>query len=273
MTLRDEMHTPVDPGRDMYRPDQGFPGAGAGGHPHRQGGADHALRPGHPRDRALRPGGLGHRRRPAQELPRSGTEGPVPCQPPLRPSRLRGAATRWSSFPATPATPKKPTPPTGRPLKRKAKILCISSNGMTEKLAKRAPDSFDHDPGRPPSPRRAGIFLLPAPDRAQPARVHQETNPARSRRRSRCSSEKSALYANPDRGREPGAAARLGVCADASASSIPPPNGSTRSTPAGAVRWRKTQRRSVFGHVLPEMNHNELVGWKVLKEPDAARCR
>jgi len=35
------------------------------------------------------------------------------------------------------------------------------------------------------------------------------------------------------------------------------------------VRWRgqmaENAKQLAFGHVLPEMNHNELVGWKVLK--------
>ena len=36
------------------------------------------------------------------------------------------------------------------------------------------------------------------------------------------------------------------------------------------TRWRgqiaENAKSLAFGHVLPEMNHNELVGWKVLKE-------
>ncbi len=37
------------------------------------------------------------------------------------------------------------------------------------------------------------------------------------------------------------------------------------------TRWRgqiaENGKSLAFGHVIPEMNHNELVGWKVLREP------
>ncbi len=59
-------------------------------------------------------------------------------------------------------------------LKRKARILCISSNGTTEQLARKARSGVHQDPRRPPPARRPRVFVLPAAHRPAEARVRAE---------------------------------------------------------------------------------------------------
>jgi len=150
-------------------------------------------------------------------------------------------------------------------IRRKAKVLCISSGGKTEALARKTgADLITVPGGLPPRAALAYSFfpLLLALSRAgftgDHSRAIRETVALLEKR--------SALYADPH---GPGNRAlelaqmlrgRIGVIY----------SGAERFDSVN-LRWRgqiaENAKSLAFGHVLPEMNHNELVGWKVLREP------
>jgi glucose/mannose-6-phosphate isomerase len=148
-------------------------------------------------------------------------------------------------------------------VRRKAKVLCISSNGLTEKLALRTSAPLIRIPGGLPPRAALGYSFFPlllALGKLGLIRNRQkdvgETIALLDR--------KAAEYAVPEpasnlslelAGQLQG---RLGVIYS-----------STEFFDAVNTRWRgqiaENAKSLCFGHVLPEMNHNELVGWKVLK--------
>jgi glucose/mannose-6-phosphate isomerase len=148
-------------------------------------------------------------------------------------------------------------------LKRKAKVLCISSNGTTEKLATRAHSPFIKIPGGLP-PRAALAYsffpLLLALTRLgfikSRRKEIQETLTLLD--------AKASLYTSSDHTANPAYLLaerlkhRIIVCYS-----------STERFDTVNTRWRgqiaENGKALAFGHVLPEMNHNELVGWKVLQ--------
>ncbi len=126
-------------------------------------------------------------------------------------------------------------------LAERPKCFASRRTGRPERLAGSNKVAVDQGPGRAAAERGARLFLLPAPDLAAQARVHQEqgagdqgnTGPARdqgggirrSRKRPRtrrCSSRSSSK--------------------NGSGCSIPPPSVSTPSIPGGAGRCPKTRR-------------------------------
>jgi glucose/mannose-6-phosphate isomerase len=149
-------------------------------------------------------------------------------------------------------------------LKRKAKILCITSGGATETLARRRSSPCILIPGGSP-PRAAlaysffpilfalgklGVIRRPGKDVAETLDLLRE---------------KAALYARPDPAANP--ALQL---AERLQGRITVIYSSTERFDAVNTRWRgqfaENAKVLCFGHVLPEMNHNELVGWEVLRE-------
>jgi len=149
-------------------------------------------------------------------------------------------------------------------LKRKAALLCISSDGMTEKLARSKKSPVIKVPGGLPPRAALGYSFFPL--LIAIARLGLIKKKSRDINETIAMLEQKAVeYSNPDpetnkafqlaqqlRG-------RLGVIYS-----------STERFDAVNTRWRgqvaENGKSLVFGHVLPEMNHNELVGWKVLKE-------
>lgn len=149
-------------------------------------------------------------------------------------------------------------------VKRKAKILCITSGGSTAKLALKRRSPLIVVPGGLPPRAALGYSFFPLlialakmgfiKDRS---RDIKETIALLDRL--------SAQYADP------GAAdnvplgfarqlqGRIGVIYS-----------STDWLDSVNTRWRgqiaENAKSLVFGNVLPEMNHNELVGWKVLTD-------
>ncbi|MFN0157436.1 MAG: bifunctional phosphoglucose/phosphomannose isomerase [Bacteroidota bacterium] len=147
-------------------------------------------------------------------------------------------------------------------IKRRAKILCISSNGTTGKLAKAKRTPLITIPGGLPPRAALGYSFFPL--LIALSKMGFIKNKARDIRETiTLLEEKSTDYGTPDeltnnalqlaaqlRG-------RLGVIYT-----------STERLDAVNTRWRgqvaENAKSLLFGHVLPEMNHNELVGWKVL---------
>ena len=148
-------------------------------------------------------------------------------------------------------------------LKRKAKILCISSNGMTETLAKKSKAPFIKIPGGQP-PRSALAYSF-FPLMIALSRLGFIKDKSREIKEAlTLLDEKSAEYSNPDP-----AVNRALQLASSMSGRIAVVYSSTERFDAVNTRWRgqmaENAKTLCFGNVLPEMNHNELVGWKALK--------
>ena len=148
-------------------------------------------------------------------------------------------------------------------LKRRAKILCITSGGKTAKLAGRGPVILV--PGGLPPRAALGYSFFPL--LISLAKAGFITDRGRAIRETVALLEgRAAVYANPVRADNPALQLaeqlrlRIGVVY----------SGAERFDSVG-TRWRgqiaENGKALAFGHVIPEMNHNELVGWKVLREP------
>jgi len=148
-------------------------------------------------------------------------------------------------------------------LKRKAKILCISSNGTTAKLAARAHSPFIKIPGGLP-PRAALAYsffpLLLALTRLGFIKSRQKE----IKETLALLDTKAGLYTSSDQTTNPAY-----VLAERLKHRIVICYSSTERFDTVNTRWRgqiaENGKALAFGHVLPEMNHNELVGWKVLE--------
>jgi glucose/mannose-6-phosphate isomerase len=149
-------------------------------------------------------------------------------------------------------------------LKRRAATMCISSNGKTEAMAKRSRAPFIKlPPGFPPRAALGYSFfpLLIALNRlglvAQKSGQIRETVALLE--------TKAEQYGNPDPATNPALQlaeqlrGRLAIVY----------SGAERFDSVN-LRWRgqiaENAKALAFGHVIPEMNHNELVGWKVLAD-------
>ncbi len=149
-------------------------------------------------------------------------------------------------------------------IRRGAKILCISSGGLVEKIAKQKKQRHIKVPGGP-SPRAAlGYSFFPLLIALTKLKLIKD--------KSRDINETLALltqkaeeYADPEAPTNTALhlarklAGKIGVVYSA-----------TERLDAINTRWRgqvaENAKSLTWGHVLPEMNHNELVGWSVLKE-------
>jgi glucose/mannose-6-phosphate isomerase len=147
-------------------------------------------------------------------------------------------------------------------LKRKAKILCISSNGLTEKLARKSGAPLITIPGGLPPRAALGYSFFPL--LIALGRLGLIKSKVRDIRETLALLEaKAAMYGNPAPPENLALTLagllqnRMGVVYS-----------STERFDAVGTRWRgqiaENAKSLAFGHVLPEMNHNELVGWKVL---------
>lgn len=149
-------------------------------------------------------------------------------------------------------------------LKRKAKILCISSGGEVAKLAKRNRLPLITIPGGLPPRAALGYSFFPL------LIAFGNLGLVKDKRREiretlALLGKKSAEYGNPD----PSTNQSLRI-AEQLRGRLAVIYSSTERFDAVATRWRgqmaENGKSLMFGHVLPEMNHNELVGWKVLRE-------
>jgi glucose/mannose-6-phosphate isomerase len=149
-------------------------------------------------------------------------------------------------------------------LKRKARILCISTSGEVAKIAKKNKNPrIEIPPGL--SPRAAlgysffpllvvlnRLGLINSKDREIKETIQLLKN-------------KSELYRNPES--SDNATLKL---AERLKGRFPVIYSPAEHLDTVNLRWRgqiaENAKQLSSGHVLPEMNHNELVGWNVLKE-------
>jgi glucose/mannose-6-phosphate isomerase len=146
--------------------------------------------------------------------------------------------------------------------KRKAKVLCISSNGETERLAKKFKQPFITIPkGYPPRAALGYSFFAPLlaltkmkliPSRERDIRETIALLKRKSKRYSALNKQNDALQ-----------------LAKQLYNKLPIIYSAADRFDIVNLRWRgqlaENAKVLAFGHVLPEMNHNELVGWKVLR--------
>ncbi len=149
--------------------------------------------------------------------------------------------------------------------RRKARVLCISSGGMTGSLALRAKQPLITIPGGLPPRAALGYSFFPllvalgriGLIKSRPRDIAETVSLLEA---------KSAELAVLDPAKNP--ALRL---AEQLQGRIGIVYASTERFDAVATRWRgqmaENAKSLMFGHVLPDMNHNELVGWKALTSP------
>jgi glucose/mannose-6-phosphate isomerase len=148
--------------------------------------------------------------------------------------------------------------------KRHAKIVCISSNGTTERLARKTKTPLVTIPGGLQPRAALGYSFFPL------LIVLSRLGFIKSKARAIAETislldAKATEYGTPDPSTNRALQiakslhGRLGVFYSA-----------TGLLDAVNTRWRsqvaENGKSLAFGHLLPEMNHNELVGWKVLRD-------
>jgi len=149
-------------------------------------------------------------------------------------------------------------------LRRGARILCITSGGNTAALARRRRSPLILIPGGSPPRAALGYSFFPlliALSRMGLIRTKQRA----IRETIALLEEKSPLYATPDSTTNPSL-----QLAELMQGKITVLYSSTEHMDAANTRWRgqiaENAKALCFGHVLPEMNHNEIVGWHTLHE-------
>lgn len=150
--------------------------------------------------------------------------------------------------------------------KRGARILCVTSNGETERLAKKYGHALVKIPkGYPP---RAALGYAFFPVLMAFVKMKLVVPRDRDLRETVALLRKNAQrYARSDQHRsDTNAAFRV---ARQIYNRLPIIYSSADCFDAVNLRWRgqlaENAKVLAFGNVLPEMNHNELVGWRVLK--------
>jgi len=147
-------------------------------------------------------------------------------------------------------------------LKRKARILCITSGGTTAAIAERTGSALITIPGGSPPRAALGYSFFPLLIALSRLGIIHSKDRA-IRETLRLLEGKSDIYAIPDPSSNP--ALQLAEQFKGRISII---YSSTERFDAVSTRWRgqiaENAKALSFGHVLPEMNHNELVGWNVL---------
>lgn len=149
-------------------------------------------------------------------------------------------------------------------IKRKARILCISSGGLVEKIAQQKRQPHIKVPGGP-SPRAAlGYSFFPLLITLSKLKLVKNKSREIAETLTLLKA-KSAEYSDPATATNLAMQlarqlqGRIGIIYSAS-----------ERFDAVNTRWRgqiaENAKSLAFGHVLPEMNHNELVGWKVLRD-------
>ncbi|MBU1298540.1 MAG: bifunctional phosphoglucose/phosphomannose isomerase, partial [Bacteroidetes bacterium] len=149
-------------------------------------------------------------------------------------------------------------------VKRGAQVLCITSGGETERLAKKNNQSLIKIPaGYPP---RAALGYAFFPLLVVLGKLGLIKNRAKDFQETIAFlQKKSKTYSNLD----PQNNKALSFAKTLSGK-LPVVYSSADVFDSVNLRWRgqlcENSKILAFGHTLPEMNHNELVGWKVLIE-------
>jgi glucose/mannose-6-phosphate isomerase len=147
-------------------------------------------------------------------------------------------------------------------LKRGAKILCISSGGEVTKIARKHKLPLIVIPGGLPPRAALGYSFFPL--LIALGKLGLIRNKAKDIKEALAILKtKSDEYGSPDP-----ASNRSIQLAEQLQNRIGVVYSSVERFDAVATRWRgqmaENGKSLMFGHVLPEMNHNELVGWKAL---------
>ena len=147
--------------------------------------------------------------------------------------------------------------------KRKAQVLCVSSNGVTEQLAKKYKHPLVKIPVGFPPRAALGYSFFPVLVvltrlgivKAKVAQIKETVALLR---------EKAKEFAVLDQGANKALALAMRLY-----NKLPVVYSSAEWFDSVNLRWRgqlcENAKVLAFGHVVPEMNHNELVGWNVLK--------
>ena len=151
----------------------------------------------------------------------------------------------------------------GDAAKRGASVLCITSNGETQRLAKKFRQPVIIIPkGYPPRAALGYSFFT-----VLAAMVRMKLIAPRKKdidETVRLLARKAKTYSSLDPARNPA----LSI-AQQLFGKLPIIYSSADRFDVVNLRWRgqlaENAKVLAFGHVLPEMNHNELVGWKVLR--------
>lgn len=147
--------------------------------------------------------------------------------------------------------------------KRKAQVICVTSNGQTERLAQRYKQPVVKiPPGFPPRAALGYSFFPVLVILSKLGLVKTKTGQIKET--IALLREKAKEYAVVDErtNKALALAARLH-------NKLPIVYSSAEWYDSVNLRWRgqfcENAKVLAFGHVVPEMNHNELVGWNVLK--------
>lgn len=146
--------------------------------------------------------------------------------------------------------------------RRKAKVLCVSSNGETARMAKKYRQPLITIPGGLPPRAALGYSFFPVMlalakmkfIRSRDADIRETITLLRKKSRTYASLTKTNIAFE---------------LAKQLYTKLPIIYSGGERFDIVNLRWRgqlaENAKVLAFGHVLPEMNHNELVGWKVLK--------
>ncbi len=147
-------------------------------------------------------------------------------------------------------------------VKRRAQVVCISSNGETERLARKHRQPLVTIPGGLPPRAALGYSFFPLlVTLAKTKLIGSQDNDIRET--IALLQKKSRVY---DSAAEGNPAVRIARKLHAK---LPIVYSAADRFDSVNLRWRgqlaENAKVLAFGHVVPEMNHNELVGWNILK--------
>jgi glucose/mannose-6-phosphate isomerase len=148
-------------------------------------------------------------------------------------------------------------------VKRGARVLCISSNGATERMAKKFRQPYIKIPGGLPPRAALAYSFFPLLITLRNAKLLKVSN-ADLDETLRLLTAKAEIYSGLVAAKNPALA-----LAERIHGKLIVMYSATDRFDAVNLRWRgqfdENAKTLAFGHVIPEMNHNELVGWNVLK--------
>jgi glucose/mannose-6-phosphate isomerase len=147
---------------------------------------------------------------------------------------------------------------------RKAKIICVSSNGKTEQLAKKHGHTFIKIPSGLPPRVALGYSFFPILMCLTKMKFIKN-RPLDIKETISLLNEKGKSYSSLKNKKNTSF-----LLAQSLYNKLPIIYSSADRFDSVNVRWRgqlsENSKVLAYGHTLPEMNHNELVGWKVLKK-------
>ncbi len=148
--------------------------------------------------------------------------------------------------------------------KRRAKVLCITSGGLVKEFAAKKKQPVIHIPGGLPPRAALGYSFFPT------LIVLSKLGFFKSKKKDidetlAMLKAKAAVYGDP--ASQNNSALKV---AQALHGKLPVVYSSVDRFDAVNVRWRgqisENAKTLAYGHVFPELNHNEIVGWEMLQE-------